>query len=169
MGDYKFEGWAGYGPDSVKGNMKYIEFEPVGFDDDYVDGEWSDVVCPRWMVSLWTGQTNTAVKVQYSGICGSDTSQLGGHLGEYKSPIICGHEIVGEVVKAGPKANLKVGDLVGIGAQGDCCRECEWCQAGESTPHYYILVRGPGTKERGLAAATSHRNYLSRCHISSRH
>lgn len=40
MGDYTFKGWAGYGPDSVQGNMKYIDFDPPAFDDDYVDGEW---------------------------------------------------------------------------------------------------------------------------------
>ena len=26
--DYKFEGWLGHDPESVKGNMKWGEFEP---------------------------------------------------------------------------------------------------------------------------------------------
>ena len=45
---------------------------------------------------------------------------------------ICGHELVGEVIKAGPQVEngIKVGDIVGVGAQSDSCRECEWCQNG---------------------------------------
>lgn len=84
--------------------------------------------------------------MQYSGICGSDTSQLGGHWGEYQGPIVCGHEIVGEVVKVGPKAQgVKVGDLVGVGAQCDCCRKCEWCENGEFSlgPWGVALVSHP--------------------------
>ena len=48
-------------------------------------------------------------------------------------PMVVGHEIVGKVVKAGPKAEgFKEGDLVGIGAQCDSCLECEWCKDGTS-------------------------------------
>jgi D-arabinose 1-dehydrogenase-like Zn-dependent alcohol dehydrogenase len=47
-------------------------------------------------------------------------------------PMIVGHEIVGKVVKAGPKATgFKEGDLVGIGAQCDSCLECSSCKTGE--------------------------------------
>lgn len=131
MGDYTFQGWAGFGFDCVKGNMKLVDFDPPAFDDDYVDGEhpplapFSGDHPPRTPL--------TPVKVQYTGICASDTSQLAGHWGPYNGPIVCGHEIIGEVVRVGPKAtDVKVGDLVGIGAQCDCCRECEWCEAGAS-------------------------------------
>jgi len=49
-------------------------------------------------------------------------------------PMVVGHEIVGKVVKAGPKAQgFKEGDLVGIGAQCDSCMQCEWCKDGMST------------------------------------
>jgi len=48
--------------------------------------------------------------------------------------MVVGHEIVGKVVKAGPKAEgFKEGDLVGIGAQCDSCLECEWCKDGTCT------------------------------------
>lgn len=30
--DYKFEGWLGHNPESVKGNMKWGEFEPKKWD-----------------------------------------------------------------------------------------------------------------------------------------
>ncbi|GMK53434.1 hypothetical protein CspeluHIS016_0100200 [Cutaneotrichosporon spelunceum] len=129
MSDYTFKGWAGYGPDSVQGNMKLIEFEPPRFDEDYVD-----------------------VKVQYTGICGTDTSQLAGHWGPYEGPAVCGHEIVGEVVRVGPQATeFKVGDRVGIGAQCDCCRECEYCVAGKDNfCADYLYTFGMGKYTRGL-------------------
>lgn len=51
-------------------------------------------------------------------------------------PMVVGHEIVGKVVKAGPKAEgFKEGDLVGIGAQCDSCLECEWCKDGTLSLH----------------------------------
>ncbi|CAK9780339.1 putative alcohol dehydrogenase [Cutaneotrichosporon oleaginosum] len=135
MTDYTFQGWAGYGFDSVKGNMKLIDFEPPAFDEDYVD-----------------------VKIQYSGICASDTSQLGGEWGPYNGPIVGGHEIIGEVVRVGPKATgVKVGDLVGIGAQCDCCRECEWCEAGKDNfcPDF-LYTFGVGGYKRGLNKGKQH-------------
>lgn len=110
------------------------------------------------MVRTFLPQRLTPVKVQYTGICASDTSQLAGHWGPYTGPIVCGHEIIGEVVKAGPKATgVKVGDVVGVGAQCDCCGECEWCVAGES------CSRLPATpacspshiQERTISAPTS--------------
>lgn len=110
--DYKFEGWAGLTTDACKGQMSFQEFEPKKWDEDDVD-----------------------VRVQYCGICGSDVSALSGEWGPIDNvvPQVCGHEIVGEVVKLGSKVEngLKIGDIVGIGAQSDSCRECEWCKNGE--------------------------------------
>jgi alcohol dehydrogenase (NADP+) len=75
-----------------------------------------------------------SVKILHCGICGSDVSALSGEWGPVKdvAPHVCGHEIVGEVVKVGkePEHGVEVGQLVGIGAQSDSCRECEWCKAG---------------------------------------
>ncbi|WVQ81645.1 hypothetical protein IAT38_003769 [Cryptococcus sp. DSM 104549] len=109
--DYKFEGWAGENKDSVNGNLKWIQYEPKEFAEDDVD-----------------------IKILYCGICASDVSTLNegwmpmGHM----YPQVVGHEIVGEVVRVGSKVtHLKVGDIAGVGAQCDSCRECEWCQAGE--------------------------------------
>jgi D-arabinose 1-dehydrogenase-like Zn-dependent alcohol dehydrogenase len=52
-------------------------------------------------------------------------------------PLVVGHEIVGEVVRAGPmvEGGLKVGDIVGIGAQSDSCLKCARCRERESPPH----------------------------------
>lgn len=89
----------------------------------------------------------STVKILYCGICGSDVSSLTGEWGPVKDicPQVCGHEIVGEVVRIGtsPENGLKIGDLVGIGAQLDSCRECEWCREGQSSlsrSNMHILI-----------------------------
>lgn len=72
------------------------------------------------------------VKVLYCGMCASDVTLLGGELGPILPGAVYGHEIVGEVVRVGPQSEgVKVGDIVGIGAQCDCCRTCEFCEAKE--------------------------------------
>ncbi|WRT70565.1 uncharacterized protein IL334_007563 [Kwoniella shivajii] len=104
-----FKGWAGLDDKACQGNLKFQEFEPKKWDEDDVD-----------------------VKILYCGICGSDASALSGEWGPVDNvcPQICGHEIVGEVTKVGtsPDNGIKVGQLVGIGAQSDSCRECDNCK-----------------------------------------
>jgi alcohol dehydrogenase (NADP+) len=48
-------------------------------------------------------------------------------------PQVVGHEIVGEVIRIGDKVdkNIKIGDIVGVGAQCDSCQDCEYCDKGE--------------------------------------
>jgi len=73
---------------------------------------------------------HTAVKILYCGLCATDIGGLSGKYGAFSAsdPTVCGHEIVGEVVKAGSKVTeVKVGDIVGVGYQSDSCRACEWC------------------------------------------
>lgn len=109
--DYRFEGWHGFNQDACEGHMKFQEFEPKVWDEDDVD-----------------------VKVLYCGICASDASLLAGEWGPVpEKGQVCGHEIVGEVVRTGSKVEggLKVGDIVGIGAQFDSCLECEWCTSDQ--------------------------------------
>ena len=44
------------------------------------------------------------------------------------SPICVGHEIIGKVLKVGPKVKgIKVGDRVGVGAQVQSCMQCAQC------------------------------------------
>lgn len=69
------------------------------------------------------------VKVLYCGVCASDVTALDGESGPLVENAVYGHEVVGEVVAVGPEAEgIKVGDIVGIGAQSDCCRTCEFCE-----------------------------------------
>ena len=53
-------------------------------------------------------------------------------------PITVGHEVIGKVVKAGPKVSTcKVGDRVGVGAQVWACLKCDICKSDNENycPH----------------------------------
>jgi uncharacterized zinc-type alcohol dehydrogenase-like protein len=64
--------------------------------------------------------------------------------GVFAFPLVPGHEIVGRVSEAGPAVDgLAVGDRVGIGWQGRCCGECEWCRAGDE--HLCLQIADCGT------------------------
>ncbi|OXG74502.1 alcohol dehydrogenase [Cryptococcus neoformans var. grubii Br795] len=134
VADNEFKGWAGLDEKACDGNLSFQEFAPKKWDEDDVD-----------------------VKILSCGVCGSDVSSLTGEWGPVKDicPQVCGHEIVGEVVRIGtfPENGLKIGDLVGIGAQSDSCRECEWCKEGkenycatQTITFNYPYNRGPNGK-----------------------
>lgn len=105
--DYKFSGWGAFGTDSVKGNFKKFSYEPKKWAEDDVD-----------------------IKILYSGICASDLHTAGGGWGTPEWPQVVGHEIVGIAVRVGSQVkHVKVGDMVGVGAQNDSCLECTQCKA----------------------------------------
>lgn len=130
--DYKFEGWVGEDASAAEGNMVWKEFTPKTWEEDDVD-----------------------IKISHSGICGSDTHTLRSGWGSTNYPCVVGHEIVGTAVRVGSKAegNIKVGDIVGVGAQGDSCLgrdgHCDAC----STDHE-AYCRG----RRTTTYASKHRN-----------
>ncbi|GAA5890547.1 hypothetical protein JCM6882_002957 [Rhodosporidiobolus microsporus] len=136
--DYKFEGWQAHAEDSVKGNFKWGEYEPKAFAEDDVD-----------------------IKIQYCGICGSDLHTASGGWGAVPYPQVVGHEIVGVAVRVGSKvSHVKVGDIVGVGAQNDSCLECDYCtsdrepycdkgQVGTYAGKYYREGPGKGAKSYG--------------------
>ena len=69
------------------------------------------------------------VKVLACGVCRTDLHLVDGELPDVPTPIIPGHEIVGEVVRAGPDASSElVGSLVGIPWLGWTCGDCRFCQ-----------------------------------------
>ncbi|KAK9458702.1 GroES-like protein [Lipomyces oligophaga] len=69
------------------------------------------------------------IEIEACGICGSDIHTVKCNWGDIYTPMAVGHEIVGKVVKIGPKAKagLKLGDRVGVGAQCDACGTCARC------------------------------------------
>lgn len=102
----KFSGFAATGPKDFTG-IKKVTYEPKPFGDYDID-----------------------IKIEACGVCGSDCLTLSGEWGDYNTPLVVGHEIVGDVVAVGPKAKtgLKVGDRVGVGAQSFACLECKVCE-----------------------------------------
>jgi len=88
----------------------------------------------------------------YAGICHSDISTLSSGWGDMTKmyPQVVGHEIVGEVVRVGEKTEngIKIGDLVGIGAQSDSCLECTNCKDGELRALCWVGVQLPGRQRR---------------------
>ncbi|PFH60258.1 hypothetical protein XA68_11245 [Ophiocordyceps unilateralis] len=112
--DYKFEGWVGQDSAAAEGNMVWQEYEPKQWEETDID-----------------------IKISHSGICGSDMHVLRSGWNNTPYPVVVGHEIVGVAVRVGSKAegNIKVGDVVGVGAQSDSCQErdghCDACSHGE--------------------------------------
>ncbi|CAR21565.1 ADH6 [Lachancea thermotolerans] len=87
---------------------KKISYEPKKFDDYDVD-----------------------VEIEACGICGSDTHCASGNWGPKSLPLVVGHEVIGRVVRVGPKCHtgVKVGDRVGVGAQVSSCLDCDRCNS----------------------------------------
>ncbi|KAL3456042.1 chaperonin 10-like protein [Aspergillus heterothallicus] len=142
MADYKFEGWLGHSPDSVKGQMKWGEFEPKPWTEDDID-----------------------IKVTHCGICGSDLHMLRSGWGATDYPCCVGHEIVGIVVRVGKNVTQhKAGDRVGVGAQARSCMQpdCPDCSVNQesycrrSNINTYGSVFPEGGKSYG-GYATFHR------------
>ncbi|RFU82194.1 alcohol dehydrogenase superfamily, zinc-type [Trichoderma arundinaceum] len=138
--DYKFEGWMGDDVSSSEGKMVWREFQPKPWEETDVD-----------------------IKVTHSGICGSDLHTLRSGWGATEYPCVVGHEIVGIAVRVGSKAegDIKVGDVVGVGAQNDACLgrdgPCNTCNAGlpQYCPHgvntYNARHRNNGKSYGGYA------------------
>jgi len=109
--EIKYEGWGAFDKTSIQGNFKWFEYEPKTFCDDDIE-----------------------FKIQYCGVCASDLHTASSGWGDMSSmyPQVVGHEIVGEVLRVGDKVDksIKVGDIVGVGAQCDSCQDCEYCDKG---------------------------------------
>ncbi|KAJ2515492.1 hypothetical protein GGI11_003746 [Coemansia sp. RSA 2049] len=83
------------------------------------------------------GENDVEIKIEYSGICGSDLHTIKEEWGTTPYPVIVGHEIVGRVITKGEKvAHLDEGDLVGVGAQVFAClkQDCNACSR-DYDPH----------------------------------
>lgn len=86
---------------------KKISFKPKTFDDHDID-----------------------VEVIACGVCGSDVHGAASAWWPCPKNQVVGHEVIGKVVKLGPKSNsgLKLGQRVGIGAQVLSCLDCDRCK-----------------------------------------
>lgn len=101
----QFTGYASFEPQGDTFTLKKHSYTPRPFEDDDID-----------------------IKIHACGICGSDIHTLRSGWGPSKYPAIVGHEIVGRVVRSGKNSGHQVGDLVGVGAQCNSCRQCDACK-----------------------------------------
>ncbi len=67
------------------------------------------------------------VDVMTCSVCHSDVHLLDGDWGDVARPLVPGHEIVGRVARAGDRAQLAIGTVVGIGWQAGSCGACAAC------------------------------------------
>ncbi|OAA74510.1 oxidoreductase [Akanthomyces lecanii RCEF 1005] len=94
---------------------------------------WKDFEKQSWMPRPFE-DVDVDIKVECCGVCASDLHKISGEWGACPYPLAVGHEVVGRVVRAGPKVTLaKVGQRVGVGAQVWSCLECRQCKNGNET------------------------------------
>jgi threonine dehydrogenase-like Zn-dependent dehydrogenase len=87
------------------------------------------------------GEGQVLVRVTYSGICGTDYKIYSGAI-PVRYPRIMGHEMIGEVVEAGPDANVRRGDRAIIDPEL-YCGACFHCRIGQThlCPNGMLLGR----------------------------
>jgi len=100
------------------------------------------------------GDRDVRVAVTHCGVCHTDVHAIDDDFGVFSFPIVPGHEIVGHVSEVGAGVvGIGVGDRVGIGWQGRCCRECEWCLQGEEHLCRQIAQCGTWTPYGGFSSS----------------
>src|SRR5260370_17447106 len=99
-----------------------------------------------------TGEGQVLVRVTYSGICGTDYKIYSGAI-PVRYPRIMGHEMIGEVVEAGPGAAVRPGDraIVDPEVYGGACFHCRIGQT-----HF-----GPNGMRRGRGANGGFAEYVT--------
>lgn len=72
------------------------------------------------------------IKVRACGVCRTDLHVVEGELPVRKSPLIPGHQVVGEIVKIGPNTAgvFASGDRVGVAWLHCTCGSCRFCTRG---------------------------------------
>ena len=72
------------------------------------------------------------VRVLACGVCRTDLHLLDGELPDIRCPVTPGHEIVGEVVRAGAAGagRFDPGERIGVPWLGSTCGTCRYCLAG---------------------------------------
>jgi len=77
------------------------------------------------------GAGQILLKVRACGVCRTDLHVLDGELADPKLPLVPGHEIVAEVVRAGEgAARFRIGERIGVPWLGWTCGECGFCASG---------------------------------------
>lgn len=75
------------------------------------------------------GPGDVVIEVEACGVCRTDLHIVEGEV-KANLPVIPGHQAVGRISKVGPNvANLRAGDLVGVGWVASTCGECRFCRS----------------------------------------
>lgn len=107
------------------------------------------------------------IRIEACGVCGSDVHCAAGNWGQKQTPLVVGHEVIGRIVRVGPKAvgELKEGDRVGVGAQVFSCLDCDRCKANNE-PYCQQFVTtysqpyGKGNPAEGYVSQGGYANYI---------
>jgi propanol-preferring alcohol dehydrogenase len=76
------------------------------------------------------GPGEVLIGVGACGVCRTDLQLAEGDLGLHARPIVPGHQIVGEVIAAGPGAGHALGTRVGVTWLAGACGACGLCRSG---------------------------------------
>ena len=76
------------------------------------------------------GRGQLLLSVRACGVCRTDLHVIDGDLPPRKVPLVPGHQIVADVLAAGPEATTTVGARVGVPWLGWTCGECRFCRSG---------------------------------------
>jgi propanol-preferring alcohol dehydrogenase len=77
------------------------------------------------------GPGEVLIRVTVCAVCRTDLHVAEGDLPVHRSPVVPGHEVVGEVVGAGPAVTgFATGDLVGVAWLRHTCGTCVYCGRG---------------------------------------
>lgn len=96
---------------------------------------------------------DVVIDILYCGVCHSDLHQARNEWKGTTFPCVPGHEIVGRVLKTGPKVSkFKAGDLAAVGCLVDSCRACPQCRAGleQYCPDNVQTYNGPDKHSGGV-------------------
>jgi len=78
------------------------------------------------------GPGQILIRVLACGVCHTDLHIAEGDLPLRKSPLVLGHQVVGEVMEVGPGVSrLEKGQRVGLAWLGWTCGTCKFCQKGQ--------------------------------------
>ncbi|MBV9996987.1 MAG: zinc-dependent alcohol dehydrogenase family protein [Caulobacteraceae bacterium] len=103
------------------------------------------------------GPGEVRLKVLACGVCRTDLHVVDGELPHIATPIVPGHEIVGEVEATGEGVALQAGRRVGVGWLGRTCGRCAFCLSGRENlcdaPVFTGYTRDGGFATKVLADA----------------
>ncbi|TDD83130.1 zinc-dependent alcohol dehydrogenase family protein [Actinomadura rubrisoli] len=88
------------------------------------------------------GAGELLVRVLACGVCRTDLHVAEGDLPVHLPGVTPGHEIVGEVVAAGPGALHSIGDRVGVAWLRGTCGACRFCRRGAENLCPYSVYTG---------------------------